>query len=56
MATGLFRLRLNPDQFWRLTPSELAALLGATAQSASGAPDRSTLNTLMHRFPDEADT
>lgn len=54
MATGLFRLRLSPDQFWRLTPRELAVLLGATARAASGAPDRSVLNTLMQRFPDEA--
>ena len=51
MAFGLGVLRLAPDQFWRMTPRELAAAL----EGASGrgpALDRATFNQLITRYPD----
>ena len=51
MAFGLGVLRLAPEQFWRMTPRELAAAL----EGASGrgpALDRAALNDLMTRYPD----
>jgi uncharacterized phage protein (TIGR02216 family) len=44
-------LRLSPDQFWRMTPRELAYAIEAVA--GRGAPlSRSTLTELMTRYPD----
>ena len=51
MHAGLHRLRLTPDQFWRLTPSELAIMLGAT--STRGPMRRSGLDGLMAAYPDK---
>jgi uncharacterized phage protein (TIGR02216 family) len=49
---GLGRLRLSPEQFWRMTPRELAyAIEAATGRSAP--LDRSGLSRLMKRYPDE---
>jgi uncharacterized phage protein (TIGR02216 family) len=43
----------SPDQFWRATPAELAAVLEALAGPAEAAPlDRRTLTMLMEAFPD----
>ena len=49
---GLGVLRLAPEQFWRMTPRELAYAIEAT--SGRSAPlDRAALTQLMTRYPDE---
>ena len=50
MQAGLQGLRLTPDQFWRLTPAELALMLGQT--QARRPMGRSALDELMRAFPD----
>jgi len=52
MQFGFGVLRLSPEQFWRMTPRELAcALIGA--RGGGVAPlDRGGLDALMRRFPD----
>ncbi len=48
---GLGVLRLAPEQFWRMTPRELA--LAIEAAGGRGAPlDRAALKQLMARYPD----
>jgi len=48
---GLGVLRLAPDQFWRMTPRELACAIEAA--SGRGAPlDRAALADMMTRYPD----
>ena len=42
----------RPDEFWRATPAELAAVLGAMAGEEPEAASRSDLERLMERFPD----
>ena len=48
----------TPDQFWRSTPQEVAAIFAALAEAqGEGAvepPDTETLSGLMARFPDQA--
>ncbi|TCT07622.1 putative phage protein (TIGR02216 family) [Aquabacter spiritensis] len=51
MHAGLGLLRLPPDQFWRMTPRELAAALGGGAAPGGGLA-RPALDALMRRFPD----
>ncbi len=51
MHAGLGHLRLPPAHFWRMTPRELAAALGAGAR-ADARLDRAGLDALMRRFPD----
>jgi uncharacterized phage protein (TIGR02216 family) len=46
------RLGWRPDDFWSATPAELALALQAPAV-ASEAPDRSTIEDLRRRFPDD---
>lgn len=53
MRLGLHVLRLRPDDFWAMTPRELAAAAGLTG--ASGAPRLSELDALLQRFPDGDD-
>lgn len=54
MAAGMRGLGLSPQQFWRLTPAELAFLLG---QEGGRAPmDRAGLDALLARFPDGEET
>lgn len=49
---GLGVLRLSPEQFWRMTPRELAyAIEAVTGRSAP--LDRGGLSALMKRYPDE---
>ena len=49
---GLGVLRLSPQQFWAMTPRELAYAIEA-ATGRSGAPlPREMLNELMKRYPD----
>lgn len=51
LHAGLHRLRLNPEEFWRLTPAELRIMLG---QSVAASPmGRSELEQMMAKFPDE---
>ncbi len=54
MAFGLGRLRLPSEAFWRLTPRELAAAMGAFGggNSRDAPPARTTLDALMQQFPD----
>lgn len=52
MGFGLGVLRLSPEQFWRMTPRELACAY--TAVTGRGAPlDRAGFSDLMERYPDE---
>ena len=54
MRLGLGALRLPPDQFWAMTPSELCrALEGAGLRPIAGlALDRGALDRLMAAHPD----
>lgn len=55
MAAGLGLLRLPPQQFWSMTPRELAAALRAlTGPGRAPALTRADLDRLRHRFPDTA--
>jgi uncharacterized phage protein (TIGR02216 family) len=48
---GLGVLRLAPEQFWRMTPRELAyAIEAVTGRSAP--LDRDALKQMMARYPD----
>lgn len=50
MRAGLQGLGLTPEAFWRLTPAELALMLGdAPGQVPMG---RAQLEALAARFPD----
>lgn len=52
MGFGLGLLRLPPEQFWRMTPRELAfAIEALTGRSAPLA--RKTLLDLMRKYPDD---
>ena len=54
MRAGLRGLRLEPSAFWRLTPAELALMLG---RDSGAAPlDRDRLEALSRAFPDETET
>jgi uncharacterized phage protein (TIGR02216 family) len=49
---GLGVLRLPPEQFWRMTPRELAYAIEAVR--GRGAPlSRASFSDLMKRYPDE---
>lgn len=51
MRSGMQGLRLTPEQFWALTPAELALMLG---QASGQAPlSRSGLDALLAAYPDE---
>jgi uncharacterized phage protein (TIGR02216 family) len=50
VRAGLCGLRLAPAEFWRLTPAELALMLGAPL--AGGGLDRARLEELARAFPD----
>ena len=50
MRAGMRDLRLLPDQFWQLTPSELALMLGVEPAPARMTRDR--LADLLMKFPD----
>jgi len=50
MRAGLRGLGLSPEAFWRLTPAELAILLGAEA--GAGPLTRARLEDLARRWPD----
>nr|WP_090524784.1 rcc01693 family protein [Paracoccus isoporae] len=51
MRAGMRHLRLTPDQFWALTPAELALMLGT---APGGRPmTRARLAALARDWPDE---
>ena len=50
MRAGIRGLGLRPDQFWALTPAELALMLGIHAGSPAMTRDR--LTELAARYPD----
>lgn len=50
-AAGLL-LGWRPGEFWDATPAELALAFQAPGD-ALGAPDRTTIEALRRRFPDE---
>lgn len=50
MAFAFGAWRLSPEAFWRLSPREIAAALGAFARP--DALDQDDLAALMRRFPD----
>jgi len=52
MGFGLGTLRLPPDAFWRMTPRELAAAIGAFAPQRPAPLARGAFDALMRRFPD----
>ncbi|WP_224701732.1 rcc01693 family protein [Devosia aquimaris] len=52
MRFGLGVLRLPPEQFWRMTPRELAAAWGALMGDRAWPLERRDLDGLMERFPD----
>ncbi|MGE4326261.1 MAG: rcc01693 family protein [Pseudodonghicola sp.] len=50
MRAGMQGLRLRPEEFWRLTPAELALMLG---QGSGRRPmTRAGLAALLARWPD----
>ncbi|MGX7741948.1 rcc01693 family protein [Rhodopseudomonas parapalustris] len=53
MQFGLGVLRLPPDQFWRMTPRELAAAIAGLRGGATAPLGRAALDELMRRYPDE---
>ena len=53
LAVGLGVLRLPPEQFWRMTPRELAAALRGLYGDAAAPLDRATFDELRSRFPDK---
>ena len=50
---GLGVLRLAPEQFWRMTPRELALAIEAVTGRGSAPLDRTALDDLMTRYPDD---
>jgi uncharacterized phage protein (TIGR02216 family) len=49
---GLGVLKLSPEQFWRMTPRELAYAIEA-ARGRAASLDRAGFEQLMTRYPDE---
>lgn len=62
MGAGLGLLRLPPEQFWRMTPRELALALeaisgaGGLSRPVNRHMTRNELGALMARFPDDVRT
>ncbi len=42
----------RPEEFWRATPAELGAVLGAMAGATETGASRVDLDKLMEKFPD----
>ncbi|MFK5997354.1 MAG: phage tail assembly chaperone [Rhodobacterales bacterium] len=51
MRIGMRRLRLNPDEFWQLTPLEFMIISGLEGRR-SAVMTRAGLQALCDRFPD----
>ena len=54
MQLGLGVLRLPPDQFWRMTPRELAAAITGLRGGTTPPLGRAALDELMRRYPDRS--
>jgi len=54
MKAGMCSLRLTPDQFWRLTPAELALMLGLA--DAPVPLRRASFEALLAKYPDPKGT
>ncbi|MFT3938222.1 rcc01693 family protein [Rhodopseudomonas sp.] len=54
MQLGLGVLRLPPDQFWRMTPRELAAAIAGLRGGATPPLGRAAFAELMRRYPDRS--
>jgi uncharacterized phage protein (TIGR02216 family) len=52
IGIGLGILQLSPESFWRMTPRELACAIEARTGRAGRPLSRTSLNTLMERYPD----
>lgn len=52
MRLGLCELRLDPETFWAMTPTELMLMAGSERESGF-VLSRSGLDDLMTRFPDQ---
>lgn len=50
---GLGVLRLAPQEFWMMTPRELALAIAAVRGPVVSPIDRHSLTQLMARYPDE---
>jgi uncharacterized phage protein (TIGR02216 family) len=50
---GLGVLKLPPDQFWRMTPRELAHAIRAVRGPQTPALKRADFDALMRAFPDQ---
>ncbi|MCR6734805.1 MAG: phage tail assembly chaperone [Afipia sp.] len=50
---GLGVLRLPPEQFWRMTPRELAYAVAAVGGPGHEPMDRAAFDDLMQKFPDK---
>jgi uncharacterized phage protein (TIGR02216 family) len=54
MEMGLGRLARSPNEFWAMTPKELAAAITGAVGLAPASLSRAALDELMSRFPDPA--
>lgn len=52
MALGFGLLRLNPRDFWLMTPIELAAAIKPLFPGGGEPPGRSDFELMMQQFPD----
>jgi uncharacterized phage protein (TIGR02216 family) len=43
----------RPDEFWRATPADVAAVIGGWGEVADAGIDGPALAAMMERFPDE---
>lgn len=54
MRFGFGVLKLHPEQFWAMTPRELASAMDARSNRGGGvAPSRTKLDALISAFPDQ---
>ena len=53
LSAGLGGLRLNPDEFWAMTPYEFQLLIGNTRTFAP--LNRRRLTELVEKYPDQTE-
>jgi uncharacterized phage protein (TIGR02216 family) len=56
MQFGFGVLRLSSDQFWRMTPHELASAIAGRRGPSAPPLSRDALDELMRRYPDRSTT
>ena len=54
MAAGFGLLRLSPEDFWSMTPREMASATSVLGTGRAAAPGRNDLAAMMRLFPDGA--